>query len=281
MFLWKMTLFNSHRFDHSGNIVQLWNNQTRSTPLGQPLLCCPVRHGRQRGAWVRVPEPPRSRGEEGKGETSEDLLCRGRSAGHLCTRSTTAPATPGSPALTNGLHREEKRKSYAFRKLGLLKHDIEAGSDLAEDRCMSVGHLSEWTSSLRSWWCVWSYAPQQKDPVSPYLNKKIKKSSKSDAFVLIYLCRLGTVFPICFILSTWFNRILPISYGINAAIWKSHTNYIPATSNWNSCNALRLRASLPYHSLCSSLQLTRPHCLNPMCSSPQTTSAEANTPTQG
>lgn len=172
MFLWKMTLFNSHRFDHSGNIVQLWNNQTRSTPPGQPLLCCPVRHGRQRGAWVRVPEPPHSRGEEGKGETSEDLLCRCRSAGHLCTRSTTAPATPGSPALTNGLHSEEKRKSYAFRKLGLLKHDIEAGSDLAEDRCMSVGHLSELTSSLRSWWCVWSYAPQQKDPVSPYLKKK-------------------------------------------------------------------------------------------------------------
>lgn len=123
--------------------------------------------------------------------------------------------------------------------------------------------------------------PAAKGPRFTLPKKKIKKSSKSDAFVWIYLCRLGTVFPICFILSTCFNRILPISYGINAAIWKSHTNYIPATSNWNSCNALRLRASLPYHSLCSSLQLTRPYCLNLMCSSPQTTSAEANTPTQG
>lgn len=168
------------------------NTQTRSTPPGQPLLCCPVRHGRQRGAWVRVPEPPRSRAEEGKGETSEDLLCHGRSAGHLCTRSTTAPATPGSPALINGLHREEKRKSYAFRKPGLLKHDMKVGSDLAEDRCMSVGHLSEWTSSLRSWWCVWSYAPQQKDPVSPYLNKK---SVKIRCFRLDVSVSLGNCIP--------------------------------------------------------------------------------------
>lgn len=81
-------------------------------PPELPPLCCSVGFGRQRDVLVPAPGPPHSRAEEVKAGRSEGLLCRGRSAGSLCTHSTTVPATPDSPTTTGSLHGEkEKRKS--------------------------------------------------------------------------------------------------------------------------------------------------------------------------
>lgn len=89
-------------------VMPIFSREHNGTlPLKQPPLCCSVQCGRRRGVWVRALGPPHSRGGEGKGGQSEGLLCRGRSAGSLGTRSTIAPATPGSLALTGDLHGEE------------------------------------------------------------------------------------------------------------------------------------------------------------------------------
>lgn len=86
-------------------------------PPELPPLCCSVGFGRQRDVWVPALGPLRSRGEEVKTGRSEGLLCHGRSAGSLCTRNTTVPATPDLPAPTGSLHGEEGKKNYVAANL--------------------------------------------------------------------------------------------------------------------------------------------------------------------
>lgn len=92
-------------------------------PPEQPPPCCSVGFWRQKDAWVPDLEPPRSRAGEQRAWRSERLLCRDRNAERLDTRSTTAPATFGSPAGTSSLH---DRVGRTFIYFEILTHSLPA-----------------------------------------------------------------------------------------------------------------------------------------------------------